>query len=165
MEFETSKKVWEFRKESRITLDANKVGVELEEIQNNNINKQLLPPDVVEYAKSHTDSELYKGFEWDKEKASYEYWLIQARQIIYNIRVVKLEHNSEPSKSYSIKVMPYVHVPGEKGYQATSVVVQNKDSYEKLKQKAYNDLLYWQEKYSMITELEDIFKAIKELKI
>ena len=36
---------------------------------------------------------------------------------------------------------------------------------QKLKQKAYNDLLYWQEKYSMITELEDIFKAIKDIKI
>ena len=164
MKFESCKKVWEFRKESRITIDANKVGPELEYIQENNINKQLLPKDVVDYAKSHPESELYKGFEWNKDKAAYQYWLTQARQIIYNIRVIKLEDNKVPL-TYSVKVIPYVHIPGEIGYQTTSVVVKNENSYEKLKQKAYRDLLYWKEKYSMIVELEDIFKAIEYLKI
>ena len=76
----------------------------------------------------------------------------------------KLEDNKVPL-TYSVKVIPYVHIPGEIGYQATSVVVKNENNYEKLKQKAYRDLLYWKEKYSMIVELEDIFKAIEYLKI
>lgn len=101
-----SKVIYEFRKGSRINLDAKKTHLELEQIRLNNKDNQLKPEEVLEYARNNIDSELHKGFEWDMEKAAYQYNLQQARQIIYNIRIIKLDdnkvNNTKKNRIYSI---------------------------------------------------------------
>ena len=158
------KVIYKFREGCRINLDAEKTHLELEQIRLHNENNQLKPEEVVEYAKQHKDSELHKGFEWDTEKAAYQYNLIQARQIIYNIRIIKTEDNNVDNTK-KIEYTPYTHLDTISGYKSIIEVYKNEDDYEQLKQQAYRDLLYWERKYQNIIEFEIIFKDIENLKI
>ena len=154
-----SKVIYEFRKGSRINLDAKKTHLELEQIRLNNKDNQLKPEEVLEYARNNIDSELHKGFEWDMEKAAYQYNLQQARQIIYNIRIIKLDDN-KVNNTKKIEYIPYTHLDTIEGYKSTIEVYKNKIDYEQLKNQAYRDLLYWKKKYENIIEFENIFKEI-----
>lgn len=156
-----------FREASHINLNAYKTYDELEEIKYNNVNRQLVPKEVVNYARQNVNSELHKGFEWDDDKAAEEYRLIQARQIIYNIRVTQLkpEDTDTENKVYNVVISPYTHLPGEEGYKSTVEVYQNENDYRKLKEKAYRELLYFQEKYKNIVEFKKVFEAIEDLYI
>lgn len=157
-----SKVIYEFRKGSRINLDAKKTHLELEQIRLNNKDNQLKPEEVLEYARNNIDSELHKGFEWDMEKAAYQYNLQQARQIIYNIRIIKLDDN-KVNNTKKIEYIPYTHLDTIEGYKSTIEVYKNKIDYEQLKNQAYRDLLYWKKKYENIIEFENIFKEIDNL--
>ena len=154
-----------FKAGSRIKLDAREVCKELNSIMVQNNKNQLLPKDVVDYARKNPESELYKGFEWNDTKAAEEYRLIQARQIIYNIRVIPLEDEQKDIKSYNIEFMPFTHLPNDEGYRSTIEVYKNEETYEQLKQKAYKDLIYWRDKYSNIIEFKSIVDDINNLQI
>ena len=75
--------------------DAQKIGEELEFIERQG---NIMPEHIVEYAKRHKESELYKYFEWDNEEASNNWRLQQARTIICNI---ELGNNPSSSKVLS----------------------------------------------------------------
>lgn len=160
-----------FTSGSRINLDANKVYKELCEIQNNNEEGNLLPEEVLEWAKNHPLSELYKGIDWDDSIAAQKWRLQQCTKIIYNIRIVPGSSNMEDIKEdntplrQDIQIVPFMHIDGVRGYQSTVQIVNNEDKYDQLKKQAYRDLESWRSKYQMITELKDLFDEIDTLLI
>ena len=152
-----------FRKGCRISLNAERTWGELEEIKRRNIYKMLEPPEVVDYARENPDSELHKGFEWDDSKAAEQYRLQQARQIIYNIRIIQVEDDVNVDVAKTVEYIPYTHLDTISGYRSTIEVYKNEEDYEQLKQQAYRDLLYWSKKYNNIVEFKQIFEDIENL--
>jgi hypothetical protein len=73
--------VYQWKLGSRIKADAKKVGSELETIS------VKRPATVLEYARKHKKSELYKCFEWDDGRAADQYRIIQAGHIIRSIAI------------------------------------------------------------------------------
>lgn len=156
---------YSFRKGSRINLNAEKVYNELIEIKNNNEDNIASPAEVVEFAKTHKDSELNKGFEWDIEKAAYQYNLQQARHIINNIIRIEVKlpetvDDSEDIKEHKIEFRPFTHLDGDIGYKSTIEIYSSEDNYERLVKQAFDDLKYWREKYNDIVEFKQIFEDI-----
>lgn len=157
------KVIYEFKKGSRINLNAEKTYEELQTIKSNNIENMLEPPEVVEYARNNPQSELHKGFEWNDSKAAEQYRLQQARQIIYNIRIIQVEDDVNVDVAKTVEYIPYTHLDTISGYKSTIEVYKNEEDYEQLKQQAYRDLLYWSKKYNNIVEFKQIFEDIENL--
>lgn len=157
------KVIYEFKKGSRINLNAEKTYEELQIIKSNNIENMLEPPEVVEYARNNPQSELHKGFEWNDSKAAEQYRLQQARQIIYNIRIIQVEDDVNVDVAKTVEYIPYTHLDTISGYKSTIEVYKNEEDYEQLKQQAYRDLLYWSKKYNNIVEFKQIFEDIENL--
>jgi hypothetical protein len=57
---------------------------------------ELQPQAVVDYAKSHPNSELHKHFNWNVKEAANAYWLQQARYLICKCVVVHVEPHEPP---------------------------------------------------------------------
>lgn len=157
------KVIYEFKKGSRINLNAEKTYEELQTIKRNNISNILEPPEVVKYARNNPQSELHKGFEWNDSKAAEQYRLQQARQIIYNIRIIQVEDDVNVDVAKTVEYIPYTHLDTISGYKSTIEVYKNEEDYEQLKQQAYRDLLYWSKKYNNIVEFKQIFEDIENL--
>lgn len=116
---------------------------------------------VVDYASERKDSELYKCFEWDDTVAADRYRIQQAGSIISNLKITIIKDDKPPEKTnISMFVMPE-----RKGgtYQKTELVVKNIERYELLLNKAISELQIFKNKYSTLSELEEVFKAIDAL--
>jgi hypothetical protein len=114
--------IYRLRKGSRVTgIAAEVVGTALAAIQ---AEQGRLRPDVVVAAATPVDAPLHPAFEWDDESAGHEYRLIQARQLIRAVVVVRDETPDEPPRQV------YVHVGAEEGYQPIEYVVTRPDLYE-----------------------------------
>lgn len=83
---------------------------ELEEILRIN-NGFLTPEKVVEYAKNKKTA-LHEKFCWDDTEAAKKYRLMQASQIIRNVKV-EIVHKDNPD--YSVKIREYVSLPADRG--------------------------------------------------
>lgn len=129
-------------------VDPYKVYDELQELGEN-----VRPASIVERAKD-TESELHKCFEWDDSKAAEKYRIHQARVLVGSLVIVENEQKEEPQQ---VRVM-YTTKGG--GYTPTKFIVQRKDDYEALLEKAMSELRAFKEKYSMLTELQEIFEKI-----
>jgi len=88
---------------------------------------ELTPPAVVESAKPE-QALLHPVFEWDDERCGVEYRLIQARQLIKNVEIVR--QDEKPAGIISAE-RAYQYVPANEGgaYHPTEVVVQRPDMY------------------------------------
>lgn len=111
------------------------------------------PVDIVEAAKDE-NSELHKCFEWDDSEAARKYRLQQARILVMNLVIIESEHKEEPQQ---IRVM---YTSNKGGYKPTKLIVQQKDEYEALLERAKAELKAFKKKYSMLVELNEIFELI-----
>lgn len=129
-------------------VDPHKVYDELQELGEN-----IKPAHIVERAKD-SNSELHKCFEWDDTKAANQYRLTQARKLVNNLVIIESEAISEPQQ---VRVM---YTSKEGGYKPTKLILQQKDEYEHLLEKAKAELRAFKAKYSMLLELNEIFELI-----
>lgn len=159
-------------KGSRVSLDANKVYLDLCDFYKENPNSNLDAPEVFEWIKNHPESEMYKGIEWNDDRAAYLYRLHQCRVMVNQLRVIditklnNMELDEETRKKLTREVVtvtpgvPFYHIDGEKGYARTIDIISNQDRYNKLKQQALAELQSWRRRYEMINELSDLFEII-----
>lgn len=117
------------------------------------LGENVKPVDIVEAA-SDENSELHKCFEWDDSEAARKYRLQQARNLVMNLVIVESEHKEEPQQ---IRVM---YTSNKGGYKQTKLIVQQKDEYEALLERAKAELKAFKKKYSMLIELNEIFELI-----
>lgn len=138
--------------------DANKVGQELEIIEQS---KELTAENVVDYARTHTDSELYKQLEWDDAIAGELYRRNKASSIIANIRVKIIEDNDEPMTAKPIRA--YVQTVEKKVFEPIEVVVQDPNKYQIMLEKAYKELNRTKIKYSDLQEIQDLLADLPKV--
>lgn len=97
---------------------------------------------------------LHGCFEWDDTRAAERYREHQASGILRNITVV-----SDSDETESVRA--FVRVSS--GYQPMSVVIENRDMTEELLQIALRELQYFKRKYSTLSKLQPVIKAIEEV--
>lgn len=130
--------------------DASKVLDELSELGD-----EYSLSDVVEKAKDK-NSEMHSIFEWDDSVAGEEYRKIQAGKMVRNLVIVR---NDETEEKTNVR---YFVSTGKRDstYTPTRLVIRNQDAYEQLLERAYAELRAFKEKYSTLSELEEILALI-----
>ena len=130
--------------------DASKVLDELSELGD-----EYSLSDVVEKAKDE-NSEMHSIFEWDDSVAGEEYRKIQAGKMVRNLVIVR---NDETEEKTNVR---YFVSTGKRDstYTPTRLVIRNQDAYEELLERAYAELRAFKEKYSTLSELEEILALI-----
>lgn len=118
------------------------------------IGEDVSPQQVLEKARNE-NTELHKCFEWDDAIASEKYRLIQARDVI---RFLVIEEETVPTDRPEVRMM--YKTDNATGYKPVRVIMQDKTEYEKLLERAWAELRAFKAKYSMLTELEEIFNLI-----
>ena len=130
--------------------DASKVLDELSELGD-----EYSLSDVVEKAKNK-NSEMHSIFEWDDSVAGEEYRKIQAGKMVRNLVIVR---NDETEEKTNVR---YFVSTGKRDstYIPTRLVIRNQDAYEQLLERAYSELRAFKEKYSTLSELDEILALI-----
>ena len=130
--------------------DATKVLDELSELGD-----EYSLADVVEKAKDK-NSEMHSIFEWDDSVAGEEYRKIQAGKMVRNLVIVR---NDETEEKTNVR---YFVSTGKRDstYTPTRLVIRNQDAYKQLLERAYAELRAFKEKYSTLSELEEILALI-----
>lgn len=125
---------YQFKSGSRVKgVSAETVGVELERIRDRD--GKIETKTVVDEARP-TTAPLHPAFEWRDPVAAEHYREWQARQIVRSVRIVAAP-SQEPTPAY-VNVKPVTRGPGH--YQATSVVVQDVDQYQRAMEAAIQKL-------------------------
>lgn len=134
-----------------------KVGIELEKLE---VLGELTNTAILDYAKEHTNSELYKCFEWDDTEASRKYRLIQATQILSSISVKITEEPVRKQKVYySIKSTN----DSKRKFKNIKDIVENDEEYNQLINKAKAEFEECQEKYESLINKEDLKNIVFEI--
>ena len=135
----------------RISADAQKVADEILSIGASATTVQIL-----DMARDE-QTELHKCFDWNDAEAAEKWRLQQARNIVCNL--VYKETNNEPSPLIRL----FFKTDSESGYKSTSLILQNKDEYQKLLSRALAELNSFKAKYKTLSELDGVFDAIDQL--
>lgn len=115
------------------------------------------PADVVEAAKDES-SELHKCFEWDDSVAAEKYREHQARMVIAQL-VVKVE----TTDNIPVAVRVISSASERNSYVPTKMLIRSEPEYADLLERAKRELRAFQQKYSTVVELQDIFAMIDTL--
>lgn len=130
-------------------VDPNEVYKEIQ-----NIGENVTAEQIVDMAKDE-NTESHKCFEWDDTIAGHKYRVIQAREVVRNLVIE--EQPVTKQEPVRVRVM-FTSKNG--GYKPTKLIVEQKDEYEALLERAKAELRAFKQKYSMLKELEEIFKLI-----
>ena len=129
--------------------DAQKVAEEIGE-------GKVTPEEILEYARNHKDSELYKCFEWNDSVAAEKYRKIQARSIILNLVISKEETKGHTVSCFSLTTEP-------KTYQRTTLFLEQPDEYQALLRRAKAELEAFKRRYHTLVELAEIFEVMEAI--
>jgi len=132
---------------------------ELEKIRKAHGGK-LNPPHIVQAA-SNPKHPLHADFEWDDTQAAHEYRLDQARRMIRVVVIFADTEEEEPTRAY-------VSLMGDRtdggGYRALVDVMSDAGMRGQLLAEALKEMRGFQRKYRRLTELADVFKAMRKAK-
>lgn len=127
---------------------------ELERIKDTSETGALLPASVVDAA-SDPESPLHRHFEWNNTRASHEYRLWQARQLIACVQVTYPDR--EP-------VRYFPHVRTEKhGYRAITEVLTSESLKKSYLEQFVRDIESLISKYRAIAVLSGSLKTLEKL--
>jgi hypothetical protein len=149
-------------KQNRFPVKAQDAGNELERIQNKY--GGIMPKEVVAESRNK-NSVLHPCFEWDNKKAAEGYREVQAREIIRNIVVVKVDH---PREQEVKPVRAFVNVLVSENdniarYVSINTAMSKEEYRKQILTQALKELGAFKEKYSSLKEFEKIFRDIDEL--
>lgn len=116
------------------------------------------PEKVLKYAKNPKTA-LHKKFEWDNKKASHEYRLWQARQVIrVHVSIIEVDNKV-------IKVRDFVSLyddRGKIGYRLTQDVLNDDQRKRQLLSQARTEFSLMRNRYEMLTILSKHFDNIEK---
>lgn len=150
---------WRWRDGAHVRIDAQKAGVELEQIETRE--GKVTPALVLERARSQNSS-LHPHFEWDDSAAAEKHRLTQAAELIRSIEVDFTTSNLSRGKSVRAFVSVVERSTGERVYTPMVTAMSNKDMRAQLLRRAWDELLAFREKYKGLTELAKVFAAMDE---
>jgi len=132
---------------------------ELEDIRAEN-GGILKPEDVVERA-SDPSNVLHSRFTWDDTEAAQQYRLWQARHLI-KICVTVLPNRSESTQVYVSLKSDRI---GDTGYRPVVDVLADVELRQQLLSDALEDLKRFEQKYTELKELAEVFDAAKRARL
>lgn len=139
--------------------DANIVGKELESIQELD---NLTNVEVLNYAKQHKDSEIYKCFDWNNETAGEKWRLQQASKILCSISIV-INEDTKPIEKTRVYVSTKRKEEEKRTFKKLVDVLEDDEEYKALLEKAKEELNNCQEKYKNIVKLQDLKDIIFDI--
>ena len=152
------KKQYSWKKDSWLDgrkLDANEVGREFERIENK---YGVVTAEKVVAIAENENNVLHDYFEWDNDKAGHLWRKQQARTLIACVEVTYInEDKVEP-----VTVRAFVNTKKNEGYQRIEKVVTDIDSYQRLLDKAYDDLRVVRDKYADLQEIQEKLSFLDE---
>ena len=119
---------------------------------------RLSPKQVVEWARSHPNSVLYKRFEWDNSKAAAQYRLWQARELITSVEVIYPD-----GEKRQIYVSP-IQSRKNGGYEILADVLNDKGKRKSFLTQALDELERVCTRYNELIELAGVREAIQLVK-
>ena len=130
--------------------DAQKVANEIAEI-----GESATPQEILEKGRD-PKTELHKCFEWDDTVAAEKYRIQQARSIVHCLVIKETDDN----KGNRPELRMFYKTSNDEGYKPTSIIMQNKDEYQKLLERAFAELAAFKSKYHSLAELDGVFEQI-----
>jgi hypothetical protein len=129
-------------------------------------NGGLLTPEAIVEAASNPRSPLHKKFEWDDSAAAHAFRLMQARKVLEQT-VEFLPGNT--GAGYDKPVRIYVSLTPDRelekgGYRNIITVLRNDSLRSQLLRDALDELERIQSKYEMLSELAEVFVAIRKVR-
>ncbi|MFW6132222.1 MAG: hypothetical protein ACOC5F_06470 [Candidatus Aminicenantaceae bacterium] len=121
--------------------------------------KGLSAETLVEEAKKK-NSPLHSFFQWDEKKAAYQWRLQQARVIINEIKVVVENKEYYAFENVSVQISDE---ESQREYKNIVDIMDDEELREQVVKKAYNQLMYWRDKYSSYKEFQPVFRAIEKI--
>ena len=115
------------------------------------------PADIVEAARDES-SELHKCFEWNDEVAAQK-WRLHTARMLVNQLVIR----TETSDNIPVAVRVISSASEVNTYVPTKMLIKSESDYADLLARAKRELQAFQQKYSTLSELQEIFTAIDAL--
>lgn len=147
-----------WRPGSRVSIDPDKAGREMEDIRRTN-NGALTPDALLERAQS-ANSAVHGHFEWDDGKAAHLHRLGQAGDLIRSITIDVSTSNIEPPKA--IRAFVSVEREGVRSYTSTVHALSDADLRKQVIARAWADLEGWRQRHADLTEFGRIFAAMDQ---
>jgi len=120
----------------------------------------LRPRDIVAYAE-RSDTALHSYFEWDDDKAAYEYRLEQARRLI-RIHVCLLPNDNKTIRVYAS--LPSDQKKSGGGYRTIVNILNHAERREEMLKYILDELIRVKNKYEHFYELKNIWIEIDKAK-
>lgn len=149
--------IYGWRPGSRINLDPEKAGKELERLKKAS-NGLLAAEEIVEAARDEKNV-LHPHFEWDDSVAAEAYRQDQARDLVRSLTIDISRSNVEAKP---VRAFVNVAVGQDRGYVPTLTAMSSKDLRKQVLEKAFAELEAWRARHAELTELARIFSAIDE---
>lgn len=147
-----------WRPGSRVKIDADKAGREMEDVRRQN-GGALTPAALLERARS-ANAATHDHFEWDDKVAAEEHRLAQAGDLIRAITVDISRSNVEEAKP--IRAFVSVEREGARSYTSTAHALSDEELRRQVLDRAWRDLEAWRERHAELTEFAKIFSAIDQ---
>lgn len=123
------------------------------------IGDEISPEQIVEKAKDDS-TELHKCFEWNNDAAAEKYRIVQARQIMRQLVVVKPQEENKPSPT---PVRVFMMTDYQSSYKPLELILSKPDEHAALLHRAFAELTAFKNKYHMLSELSDVFDIINRV--
>lgn len=137
--------------------DAQLVGEELETLETLG---EVSSEKVLDYAKTHKDSELHKCFEWDDKIASEKFRMIQASNVISSI---SLKIKEEPTVKQKIYYSIRSRDTEERTFKNIKDILENNEEYQQLVNKAREEFENCRIKYDDLINKQDLKDIIFDI--
>lgn len=145
--------IYKWKIPNLLPVDAQTAGEELDRIYREN--GRLEPAKIVDESRD-ISAPLHSCFEWDDVTAAEKYRQTQAQMIVRSIVTVQETPNREP-----IETRAFVSVRQE--YKPIEVVTSSEDQMQELLRTALAELMAFRRKYSILSELASVMRAIDEV--
>lgn len=122
----------------------------------------ILKPEIVVEEASREDSPLHSRFTWDDSEAAHQYRLEQARRLI-RVTVQFIPNVSNEPERIWVSLKQDQNNEGG-GYRTLVSVLSDVELRKQLLNEAMEDMDRFEEKYSHLTELSEVFKAMKRIR-
>lgn len=150
--------------------NVQEVGLELGRIWK--ANKEVLTPEIVLKNAASEASPIHNCFTWDDSEAAKKCRLIEAQMLIRSIKVIVEPH----PQAKPIQVRAFVSidkneaerddegksVKPDRSYIPLAKVISNDDYRKQMLRQALAELAAFRRKYSILTELSDVFNAVEK---
>ena len=118
---------------------------------------ELTAESLLEKAKENNSS-LHDFFEWDDTAAAEKWRMVQARNVINEVRVIV--NDTEMYAFESVRINAVTEETSEREYKPIVEILNNDDYKAQLVNRAMSEIEHWQKRYEQINELSPIFDSI-----